>query len=319
MTETISTKMQTKSMFKIAFCAGHYLGTAGKRIPRELDKSETCEWVLNDRVADYFAEAAAQYEGVLLYRTDDMTGKTFVDIPDRVAQANKWGANLYIDMHHNAAGRIFSGGGVEAFCYPGSADGKKYRDAIYAAVINAGGLVGNRLQPLKEYPYDSLAMTNMAAVLIEYGYMDSTVDAPIILSEDYARKVAYATMEGIAKVAGLKKKTVASVNSDCGYSLVQFVKDVQKACGAKIDGVAGHETIGKTVTISESKNRTHPVVKAVQKRLYSLGYKQVGNADGIAGTKFTAAVCAFQKANRCWVDGEITAKNKTWRKLLGME
>lgn len=193
-------------MFKIAYCAGHYIGTAGKRIPKELDKNETREWVLNDRVADYFAKAAAQYEDVLLYRTDDMTGKTFVDIPDRVAQANKWGANLYVDMHHNAAGKVFSGGGVEAFCYPGSADGKKYRDAIYNAVIAAGGIKGNRSQPLQEKEFDSLRLTNMTAVLIEYGYMDSKVDAPIITTDAYAKKVAYATMEGIAKVAGLKKK-----------------------------------------------------------------------------------------------------------------
>ena len=50
-----------------------------------------------------------------------------------------------------------------------------------------------------------------------------------------------------------------------------------------------------------------------------LGYPEVGEADGIAGPKFTAAVCAFQKAHKCWVDGEITARNKTWKKLLGMK
>jgi len=60
-------------------------------------------------------------------------------------------------------------------------------------------------------------------------------------------------------------------------------------------------------------------VKPVQKRLAALGYTQVGEADGIAGTKFTAAVQAFQRDSRCWVDGEITARNKTWRLLLGME
>ena len=47
-------------MFKIAYCAGHYLGTAGKRVPKELDKAETREWVLNDRVADAFCAAAAE-------------------------------------------------------------------------------------------------------------------------------------------------------------------------------------------------------------------------------------------------------------------
>lgn len=103
------------------------------------------------------------------------------------------------------------------------------------------------------------------------------------------------------------------------YTLKQFVKDVQEACGAAVDGIAGKETLSKTVTLSAKKNRTHAAVKAVQNRLYALGYTEVGEADGIAGSKFTKAVKAFQKDNGCTSDGVITAKNKTWRKLLGMK
>lgn len=307
-------------MLKIAYCAGHYLGTAGKRLPAALDKNQTREWELNSRVADYFGLAATWYEGVTTYRTDDTTGKTFVDIPQRVAQANQWGADLYIDMHHNAAGEVFSGGGVEAFSFPGSAEGRKYRDAIYRAVVAAGGLKGNRSNPLQEKRFDSLALSTMPAVLIEYGYMDSTVDAPVILTDDYARKVGFATMEALAKLHGLKKKDSPTPGAvETAYTTEQFVRDVQAACGAVVDGIAGHETISKTVTLSANKNRTHAVVKPVQRRLAALGYTQVGEADGIAGSKFTAAMLAFQEDNRCWVDGEATAKNKTWRKLLGME
>lgn len=103
------------------------------------------------------------------------------------------------------------------------------------------------------------------------------------------------------------------------YTLTQFVKDVQKATGASVDGIAGPETIRKTVTLSASKNRRHAAVKPVQKRLDALGYTEVGEADGITGPKFTQAVKHFQKDNGCWVDGEITKANKTWKKLLGME
>lgn len=113
-----------------------------------------------------------------------------------------------------------------------------------------------------------------------------------------------------ALIEGEKKPTA--------YTEVEFIKDVQKAIGAKVDGIAGSETLSKTVTISASKNRSHAVVKAVQKRLYELGYHIVGKADGIAGNLFTAAVIDFQEDNGCWADGEITAKNKTWKKLLGM-
>lgn len=222
-------------MFKIAYCSGHYIGTAGKRLPKELDKNETREWTLNDRVAQYFALAAKEYEDVALYRTDDETGKTFVDIPQRVEQANDWGAALYVDMHHNAAGKIFSGGGVEAFCYPGSADGKKYRDAIYEAVVAAGGLKGNRATPLQEKAFDSLSLTKMPAVLVEYGYMDSSVDAPVILTDEYARKVGYATMEGIAKIAGLKK--IPKAEPAPAYTKEQFIKDLKAASDAMIAAV----------------------------------------------------------------------------------
>ena len=213
-------------MFKIAYCAGHYLGTAGKRLPKELDKNETREWVLNDRVAVAFAEAAAEYEGVELLRTDDPTGKNFIDIPERVEKANDWGADLYLDLHHNAAGKLFTGGGVEAYSYPGSAEGKKHRDAIYQAVIAAGGLKGNRATPLQEKKYDTLRLTNMPAVLMEYGYMDSRVDAPIILTEAYSEAVGRATMEAVAALHGLKKKT-APVET---YTREQFTEDVLAAC-----------------------------------------------------------------------------------------
>lgn len=106
--------------------------------------------------------------------------------------------------------------------------------------------------------------------------------------------------------------------AEVGYTLEQFVRDVQKACGASVDGIAGKETLSKTVTISAKKNRSHAVVKCVQKYLHSLGYKDVGEADGIAGNKFTIAVKAFQKDNGCVADGEITAGKTTWKKLLGM-
>ena len=86
---------------KIAYCAGHDRNTAGKRVPSYLDQNQTREWILNDRVARYFAQAAQAYD-VTLLRTDDPTGNTFIDIPQRTAKANKWGADLYIDIHHNA-------------------------------------------------------------------------------------------------------------------------------------------------------------------------------------------------------------------------
>lgn len=305
-------------MFKIAYCAGHYRQTPGKRIPKSLDPKQTREWILNDRVARYFAQAAKAYPQATLLRTDDATGNTFVDIPQRCAKANSWGADLYIDMHHNAGIGGGSGGGVVIYSYPGSATGRKYRDAVYASVVAAGGLKGNRSQPLQEKAYDSLRLADAPAILPEYGFMDSATDVPVILSEEYAKKIAYATMEAVARVAGLEKAADAETDPDNSYNLEEFVRDVQRSTGAAVDGIAGEETLGKTPTISQEVNSTHPVVEAVQKRLTVLGYTQVGQADGVAGPKFTQAVTAFQRDHGCYPDGEITARNKTWKTLLGM-
>ena len=102
------------------------------------------------------------------------------------------------------------------------------------------------------------------------------------------------------------------------YPLADFIKDVQKNIGVAVDGIAGPKTLSKTVTLSSKKNATHALVKYVQKRLYALGYIEVGKADGVAGPKFTSAVAHYQMDSGCAVDGEITARNKTWKRLLGM-
>ena len=125
---------------------------------------------------------------------------------------------------------------------------------------------------------------------------------------------------GVVKpVVSTPIETKPTVEVETVYSLKSFVKDIQQTCGAKVDGIAGKETISKTPTISARRNRKHAVVKYIQKRLYALGYTEVGAADGIAGSKFTSAVKRYQTENGCISDGEITAKKTTWRKLLGME
>lgn len=97
-----------------------------------------------------------------------------------------------------------------------------------------------------------------------------------------------------------------------------FVTEVQKAIGATVDGVAGAQTLSKTPTVSRYQNRTHPVVQVLQKRLYALGFTQVGKADGIAGAKFETAVKAYQKSIGATPDGELTAGKTTWRHILGV-
>jgi peptidoglycan hydrolase-like protein with peptidoglycan-binding domain len=128
------------------------------------------------------------------------------------------------------------------------------------------------------------------------------------------------TQDGIvgAKTQSAIEYQLERLEEAKSYSQEQFIKDIQKAFGAKVDGKAGSETLSKTLTLSRTKNRKHPAVKYVQKRLYALGFTGVGEADGKFGPAMEKAVKAFQKTGRGSADGEITAKQTTWKRLLGM-
>jgi N-acetylmuramoyl-L-alanine amidase len=158
-------------------------------------------------VARYFAEAAGEYGAVELLRVDDPTGKAPISLEERCRAANDFGADFCLSIHHNAyQGKPWNGSGVLAFSAPGSKQGRIYRDAIYDAVVKAGGLAGDRIGPKMEKGYTFLKSVKAPAVLVEYGFMDSAIDAPVILSDRYAKAVGCATMEAIAKVVGLRKR-----------------------------------------------------------------------------------------------------------------
>ena len=157
--------------FKIAVDAGHYRKTAGKRCLKKLDKNETREWVLNDRIARYFREAAKSYPGVEILRVDDETGSKSVSLAKRCKAANAFKADFYLSIHHNAGIKGGAGGGIVAYSYKEGTKAAVYRDAIYDACIAGGGLVGNRYDPLLAESFQVLRDTDMPAVLMQLSKM----------------------------------------------------------------------------------------------------------------------------------------------------
>ena len=200
--------MATK--FLLALDAGHGLPTPGRRIPANLDPSQHQEWWLNQRICNYIAEAAKRYEGFEILRVDDATGAEDVGMSVRCQRANAAGADLYYSAHHNAGINGGRGGGVVAFSLGEGSTAAGWRDALYAAIVAAGGLAGNRSSPKTTADFYVLRNTAMPAVLIEHGFMDAPDDAPTILREDYAKAVGYAVAECIASRVGLAKKAQAA-------------------------------------------------------------------------------------------------------------
>lgn len=198
--------------FKLALDAGHYLGEAGRRIPKELDPGETREWALNSRIANKVAGLLRVYNGVEILRVDDPSGETEVSLEDRVKAANEWGADFYLSIHHNGGINGGSGGGIVAYAYTkAQAASIEWRDALYGALISHTGLKGNRANPKTVASHYVTRYTTMPATLLELGFMDSSVDSRIILTEDYAQRCAEAIVEVIVQREGLTGKAVADV------------------------------------------------------------------------------------------------------------
>ena len=220
--------------FKLALSAGHYLYTAGKRCLKSIDPNETREWWLNDRIADRIQVLLSEYEGVEVLRVDDTTGQKDVSLSARSTAANKWKADFYLAVHHNAGINGGSGGGITAYAYNGSVPQATldWQKDLYNELIKLTGLKGNRSNGCPRANLHECREPYMHAVLLELGFMDSRTDVPIILTQDFAYKCAQACVNVIVARAGLKKKqTTTTVGAT--YKLVTAVNRYSSVADAQ--------------------------------------------------------------------------------------
>ena len=190
---------------KLALDAGHGL-SKNKGIPKALDKNQTREWTLNDRIADKLEVALKDYD-VSIIRTDDTTGKVDILLNERVRRANEFGADVFISIHHNGGAMLTKAGGTKVFYSSSKAERKVQAQSLYDCLIAQTGLVGNRSTKVSKKAYTVIAKTSMPAFLIENGFMDSKVDAPIILTEEHADKTVLGIVNFLVKEFGIVKKT----------------------------------------------------------------------------------------------------------------
>ena len=199
-------------MTKIVLDAGHWLYESGRRCLKKFDANETREWELNKRIVEKVQAKLKDYENVEVLRVDDPTGKTFIDVDVRARKANEFKADIYCSFHHNAGVGGGTGGGITVLTYDGRAELANLRMKLYDSLINAGGIKGNRSQPLQNRSdLCVLRTTKMEAVLVEHGFMDSSTDVPIIITDEYAEKMANGWIAFFEKYLGIKKKATATV------------------------------------------------------------------------------------------------------------
>ena len=267
---------------KLALDAGHGL-SKNKGIPKALDKNQTREWTLNDRIADKLEVALKDYD-VSIIRTDDTTGKVDIELNERVRRANEFGADVFISIHHNGGALLTNAGGTKVFYSSSKAERKAQAQSLYDCLIAETGLVGNRSTKVSKKAYTVIAKTSMPAFLIENGFMDSKIDAPIILTEEHADKTVVGIVNFLIKEFGMVKKKVEPTEK---YQSKKMV-DVQLHQVKKGD-VGSH-------------------VRILNAILYALGY-EVGLSN-VFDEDTEKAVKLEQKAHKLKVDG-IVGKD-TW-------
>ncbi len=248
----------------IALDAGHGMGTSGKRCLKSIDPNQTREWWLNDRIMDIVEHTLVSNYDCKVIRVDDTTGAKDIALSTRVKIANNAKADIYVSMHHNAGINGGSGGGTVVFYYSSNATRLTQARQLYNDIVSETKLTGNRAQSVIKKGYYVLKNTNMPAFLVENGFMDSTTDTPIILTQEHANKTAEGVVKFIVELLDLK--TVKAQPSA-----------TQQVTGAYYPAYKGKKTTLSAALTSIGVNSTYAY------------RKQIAKANGIVGYTGTAA------------------------------
>lgn len=207
----------------ICIDAGHGLYTAGKRCLKSIDQNETREWTLNSRLAGKLQALLTKYDCTTM-RVDDVTGETDVNEYDRAKAANRAKADVYVSIHHNAGIKGGSGGGIVVYIHPNhQAQSEVVQEAAYRHLIAQTGLRGNRASPIAQANHCVTRETTMPAILCECGFMDSTHDTPIILTEEFAHQAAQGLCDALVEVYALQP--VSAPREQTAYTMRDGVHD----------------------------------------------------------------------------------------------
>jgi N-acetylmuramoyl-L-alanine amidase len=280
-------------MVKIAIDAGHGLNTSGKRTP-----DNEREWSFNNKVALACIAELNTYQNVQTLRLDDPTGKTDVPLKTRTDKANSWNADALVSCHPNAyLGRWGNHGGVETITQTVSQKASlDIAKEIHPRVVSAMGLADRGLKTMNLHVTRE---SHMPAVLVEGGFMDSSIDIIAMRSDTKLKAQGEAIAEGLAAYFKLDKKTVIIYKyEDSGPGVKKLQQDLNKTGSTlvedgsfgsavrtavrqfqlnhklAVDGIAGPITLAKL----EEVIKQSPIPPKQKDRLYRVivDGKQVG-------------------------------------------
>ncbi len=190
--------------------------------------------------------------------------------------------------------------------------------ALVAVCVNAAGISVSK----------DIYTGNEKSALVATGKFTAHTESKYLTTDNYLKRGDILLASGhTAVVLSNGSKAAAGGNANADESAPDKYKEIIRSlqtalnseykAGLVVDGVPGSKTFGATPTLNKKTRAKKPkTVKALQSLLSYHGYKC--DVDGDFYTATEKMVKSFQRevVGQKNPDGEVTAKNSTWKKLL---
>lgn len=178
---------------KIYVDPGHGGSDAGAVGPTNLYEKD-----VNLRVATVLKNCLVEYGRATVRMS--RTGDTYVSLSGRASDANSWGADRFISVHHNGAADS-SVNGTETFCYTsGSSNSFDLRNKVHSQLLAWGGLND---RGAKTAGFHVLKYTNMPAILTEASFISNPAEEARLRDANYTWREGYYIYKGICDHYGV--------------------------------------------------------------------------------------------------------------------
>ena len=286
--------------YVVALDAGHGLRTAGKQTPDGIK-----EWTLNDKVRDKVVALLQGYNVRFIF-PDNNEGNNDEALSGRKSMYLNQKVDAAVSIHHNAYnGKWNKATGVEVYTdkNPTQKD-LLLATYIYERLVKYTGL---KARGVKHENWAVINQNSIPAVLTEGGFMDSTIDYPIITSDAGQDAYARAVAEGLIQFLGLKKTgTTTATPAPAPVQKPATPAPAQKEAKYKLNTLKKGSR-GNDVTIFESIMKKMGLYK--------------GAIDTSFGNGCVEACNAFQKKYpECGTNGQPDGVfgPKCWAKALSL-
>ena len=123
------------------------------------------------------------------------TSEIDLDLPPRVAMANRIRANAFVSIHANASRTVRKDvNGIETFYFSGK-QGYRLAANIQRELLKASP--GSPDRGVRRGRFFVIRRTSMPAALVEAGFLTGRFDGPLLASVSHRRKISFAIAKGI--------------------------------------------------------------------------------------------------------------------------